>query len=146
MSLIGKKPFVQEIFAVMTDEHLETLNSLINNLGEPEFVNFNEIGEANLGVSYVRLTFNELYMNSHFGFLIYVDNEHCGFFSFQDSFEEMKSVQINPVTHQYWYLQEHLTADEFRRALADAMEAVIPTPVDKDINFILKEDFLSKLL
>lgn len=136
MSLIGKKPFVQEIFSAMSGEQLLRLNTLVNNLGEPEFINFNEIGQANIGVNYVRLTFNELYMNSHFGFLIYVDNEHCGFFSFQDYFEEMKSVKIDPVSHQYWYLQEHLSAEEFRRALDDAMEKVVPTPVDKDVNII----------
>ena len=126
MSILGKLPFVQKIMGSMNADQLVRLNHLVNNLGEPDFVDFDKISEANIGVNYVRLTFSELYMNSHFGFLIYVDDQHCGFFSFQDFFEEMKSIEIDPVHHKYWYLQEHLTAEEFRRALDDAMEAVVP--------------------
>ena len=142
MSFIGSKPFVQKMFALMSAEQLTTLNSLVNDLGDPIFVNFNEISEDNKGVSYVRLTFSELYLNSHFGFLIYIDDDNCGFFSFQDGFEEMKSIKIDPVNHKYWNLQQHLTAEEFRRALDDAIEEVIPD-IDSDVNIITYDVTLS---
>ena len=142
MSVLGKLPFVQKIMGAMSGEQLVRLNQLVNNLGEPEFVEFDKIGEANKGVNYVRLTFSELYMNSHFGFLIYIDNAHCGFFSFQDFFEEMKSIEIDPVNHKYWYLQEHLSVEEFRRALDDAMETVVPEPTLLDAAKIYQGDFI----
>ena len=64
MSVIGKKPFVNEILDSLTVAQLTTLQSLVNSLGTPTLVslygNDGVISSSNIGVSYVTFKLEEI--------------------------------------------------------------------------------------
>lgn len=127
MSLIGKKPFVQIVLNSLTEENLIDLQNLVNNLGEPVEVSLiptdsDYISDEMKGVHYVSMKLNSFPGERIHGILCYADSGLCGLFAFQDSLEYMKSIKINISSNTFESLQEHLSADEFRRVLDDSLE------------------------
>ena len=116
MSLIGKKLLVNECLESCSSEQLSTLTSLVDNLGTPTLIHLKTLTAANKGVGYVTCWLDE-YTVVH-GLFIYTDTK-CGLFAFQDEFNNMEAIKIDPVSRNYEYVHEHLSATEFRSTLDD---------------------------
>lgn len=122
-SILGRTPFVDKILSSCSSEQLSTLASLVNNPGSASTVylygNDRLLSESNKGVSYVQLMIDEYSRRYLNGFLVYVDNDHCGFFSFTSNSSHIVEIEIHPTDLTYVDIYENLSAEEFRRTLAD---------------------------
>lgn len=126
MSIIGKKPFVNEILDSLTEAQLGTLSSLVDNLGSAVLVSLygnNIISDDNKGVSHVTFRLEQISNLVVDGILCYKDDSHCGLFVFNDSTGEMDSYKIYPSTLKYSPIYEHLSVEEFRRCIDDELES-----------------------
>lgn len=123
MSVIGKKPFIQEVLERLGATRVKALQSLVDNLGEPEVVNLEGLEPSNYGtqIKYIVLVYNK-YGQSKRGFLCPYTNGDYGFFSFQSDVEPMESFYIKTSTKQYIPQHEFLTADELRRVIDDCLD------------------------
>lgn len=122
-SILGKTPFVDKILGSCSAEQLSTLASLINNPGSATTVylygNDRTLSNTNKGVSYVQLMIDEYSRRYLNGFLVYIDDTHCGFFSFSGNSSHLVEISIDPSTLAYVDIYENLSAEEFRRTLGD---------------------------
>ena len=66
MSIIGKKPFINTILDSLTKTQIQTLEKLIDKLEKPILVSLygqeKLLSQENIGVSYVTLKMEELYV------------------------------------------------------------------------------------
>lgn len=122
-SILGKKPFLDKILSSCSADDLSTLTSLVDNPGTPTIIylygNDRLLNSNHIGVNYVQLMIDEYSRRYLNGFLIYIDNTHCGFFSFTGNSSHLVEIEINPATLAYVDIYENLTAEEFRRTLFD---------------------------
>ena len=127
-SILGKKPFVDKILSSCSTQQLKTLLNLINNPGEATTIYLyghdRLLSSSNIGVNYVQLMIDEYsrrYLYGFYGFLVYIDGTHCGFFSLRGFSSILTEIEIDPVTLKYTDIYEQLSPEEFRRTIGDMM-------------------------
>lgn len=101
-------------------EQLASLQSLTDSLGTPTLLRLSTLTTSDKGVKYVTCWLDN-YTVVH-GLFIYTDTK-CGLFAFQDEFNNMEAIKIDPVNKNFEYVHEHLSATEFRSTLDDVANA-----------------------
>lgn len=134
MSVIGKKPFVNDILDSCSSDQVRSVLSLLDNLGSTSTVSLfgveNLISSDNIGVSHVILKLEEVSNKNVEGILVYTDSDHCGLFAFDANSGVMSEFKIDPVNKLYWQLYEHLTVEELRQVCGDRVADV---EIDDDV-------------
>jgi hypothetical protein len=129
MSVLGRKPFVDYIIDACDKDRLIVLDGLLNNLGTPvAHISFGDVNDDFLGVNYVVFNLNELQNQNTSGILIYIDNDHCGFFSCGTNSSIMSAYKLNLVKHTFDQIYENLTVEEFRQVANDRKETIDCSP------------------
>ncbi len=122
-SILGKRPFLDKILGSCSKEQLSTLQSLMNNPGNPTVIYLygheRLLNISHVGVHYVQLMIDEYSRRYLNGFLVYTNASNCGFFSFANLSSHLVEIEIEPLSLAYVDIYENLTAEEFRRTVAD---------------------------
>jgi len=124
MSVIGKKPFVNNIIESLNNDQVIQVISLMNNLGNTPIVvslfgTENLISDIHKGVHNVIFKLDETGNRIVTGILVYTDSSHCGLFAFNSTSGNLREFSINPINKTYNEIYEHLTVEELRQVCGD---------------------------
>lgn len=132
MSVLRKKPFVEELLEALTTDEIVRLSSIINVKGEPEVVDLGLTGNNPLPSSAPasiedRIKLINLVLSPssvYTGILIYHSTDYCaliGTVAYENDI--IKLFKLDVAKRKAEPINEKLTADELRRVIDDTMES-----------------------
>ena len=132
MSVLRKKPYIEELIGELSEDELTRLLTVINAKGNPELVTMSPFSDKPLPSSApssvtdkIKLVNLALGSNSIYtGILVYHSTAYCGFIG-TVAYENdiIKLFKLDVAKRKAEPINEKLTADELRRVIDDALEA-----------------------